>query len=113
MTYTVQDTTMTALGDAIRKQTEFYIETTERPIEPDFVLRGNTADFETYDMYYYGIAYHFIKLDLEELLGNKFPYTKYFYILQHISYLSIFLFVTAAPSCRHQLFHVLHTVVNC
>ena len=76
--YAINDTTLTALGDAIRGKTEDWIyldAPTSAPFE--FTLDTRTAEVGEYTGLY---TRYFIDMDLREILGDKFDVTDNLYL---------------------------------
>lgn len=75
--YAINDTTLTAIGDAIRSKTDKYI-SVEEQAEPFYIGEFITSEMEL-DKEVYGQYYLIKTLNLKELLGDMYDYTKYLY----------------------------------
>lgn len=75
--YAINDTTLIAIGDAIRSKTDKYI-SVEEQAEPFYIGEFITSEMEL-DKEVYGQYYLIKTLNLKELLGDMYDYTKYLY----------------------------------
>jgi hypothetical protein len=78
MLYTIEDTTLNGLADAIRSKTDNYIYT-ETPLSKPYEIIFDTREVEKYDGDNGRITYY-IDLDLKDVLGDYYNQTKKIYI---------------------------------
>lgn len=76
--YSIQDTTLTALGDAVRNKASKYISVEEKG-EPFFTATIDTTLVEP-NYTYSGIYYYEVPIDFPTLLGDMYDYTKRLYV---------------------------------
>lgn len=68
--YTIEDTTLTSLGDAVRSKTSKYIGVDEMPT-PTFDISFDTTTMEPVETYI-GQTYHEVPLNLKEMFGEDY-----------------------------------------